>query len=240
MLGWLAVATMLAIVVLGSSASRIWAASVDPIPLSGAHPTCAELAATYGGGQTWLELKLEGDDLANGTHTVGTLTVTITNLTGTSFDWSSNFGVDAVLVKAGEKAHNLYVYAPTAASTESFGDTGLQSQDVSGNGISHISFCYDLSNPPSNPPSEAASNPPSEAASNPPSEAASNPPSEAASGGVEEETGTPGSQVTPPNTATDIGSGGTSDGWRIPVLGLALLVGSILLLTPRRTIKRRR
>ncbi len=58
-------------------------------------------------------------------------------------------------------------------------------------------------------------------------------------GSVETATGTPGR--TPPNTATDIGSSGSSsDGWRIPVLGLALLVGSILLLTPRRTIKRRR
>jgi hypothetical protein len=241
MLGWIAVASMLAIVVLGAGANRVWATHVDPIPLTGAHPTCAALAATYGGGQTWLELKLEGADLTNGTHTFGTLTVTITNLTDTSFDWSSNFGVDAVLVKAGEEKHNLYVYAPTAASTESFGDTGLHSQSGTGNGISHISFCYDVSNPASNPPSESApaseSAPPSESA--PASVPASNPASNPPSGGVEEETGTPG--VTPPSTSTDIGStGSTSNGWLIPILGIALLLASLLLLTPSRTVRRRR
>jgi hypothetical protein len=247
MLGWIAVASMLAIVVLGAGANRISAASVTPIPLTGAHPTCAALAATYGGGQTWLELKLEGTDLANGTHTFGSLTITITNLTDTSFDWSSNFGVDAVLVKAGEQAHNLYVYAPTAASAESFGDTGLHSQDVPGNGISHISFCYDLDQASPSVPVTSPSVPvtsPSVPVTSPsvPVTSPSVPgtsPSVPASGEVEEETGTPG--VTPPSTSTDIGStGSTSNGWLIPILGIALLLASLLLLTPSRTVRRRR
>ena len=40
-----------------------------------------------------------------------------------SFDWSSTFGIDAVLVKAGDDKHNLYVYSP-----ESTGDSDLVPQ----------------------------------------------------------------------------------------------------------------
>src|SRR6266508_693059 len=89
MLGWLAVASVVA------------------IPLSGANFTCSDFAATYGGGQTWTEFKLQGAQLANGTYTQGPLTVTISNFTDSSsgtpgsFDWSANIGIDAVFVKAG-------------------------------------------------------------------------------------------------------------------------------------------
>jgi hypothetical protein len=52
-------------------------------------------------------------------------------------------------------------------------------------------------------------------------------------------TATPGR--TPPNTATDISpTGSGSDGWRIPLLGIGLLFGVLLLLTPSRTVRRRR
>jgi hypothetical protein len=245
MLGWIAVASMLAITILGPGANRVWATHVTPIPISSGNPTCSDFAEQFGG--TWTEFKLQDASLANGTYSDGTLTVTISNFTpsnsGTpgSFDWSSNIGVDAVFVKAGSDKHNLYVYNPEATS-----DTGLGPQAGTGNGISHISFCYDAE-APSNPPSVPASNPPSVPASNPPSvpasEPASNPPSVPASnppsGGVEEATGTPG--ITPPSTSTDVGStGSTSNGWLIPILGIALLLSSLLLLTPSRTVRRRR
>ena len=103
--------------------------------------TCGELE---GSGQSWLEFKLEQSkgNLSSGTHTDGTLTVTISNFTfgDTSFDWTSNIGVDGVVVKDGVDGANFYRYDPP---TESTGDDGLETP---GNqkAISHISFCYDL------------------------------------------------------------------------------------------------
>ena len=85
--------------------------------------------------------ELKVDPPGDGTFSDGVLSVTITNFTNSDpkgFDWTSNIGVDAVLVKAGSDKHNLYVYDP-----ESTGDTDLGPQDGQGNGISHISFCYD-------------------------------------------------------------------------------------------------
>ena len=100
--------------------------------------TTVEGAANEGAGQSWDDLKLEGGDLTNGIHSDGTLSVTISNLTNNSFDWSSNIGVDAVIVKTGSDGTNLYRYDPPSEST---GDTNLVTPGQ--NGISHISFCYD-------------------------------------------------------------------------------------------------
>jgi hypothetical protein len=108
------------------------AASVTPTPISNDNnPSCEELGYAN-------EVKF--DPPANGTKdgvTVSNFVQSSSSAPG-SFDWSSTFGIDAVLVKAGSDKHNLYVYSP-----ESMGDTGLQPQSGSGNGISHISFCWD-------------------------------------------------------------------------------------------------
>lgn len=113
---------------------------VDPILVDG-NPHCTDLAERFAPGEAWLELKVH--KAPDGTFSDGTLTVTISNSTGTSFDWSSNIGVDAVFVKAGPGG-NVYLYEP-----ESTGDTGLESPINPDNGkhydISHISFCYDAS-----------------------------------------------------------------------------------------------
>lgn len=125
------------------------AASVTPVFLPGASnsdKTCAVLDNLFGGGQTWLEFKIQddspqpGDILGDGTFNDGSLEVEISNFTPTSFDWSSNFGVDAVVVKSGSDGSNLYVYQPPGP--ESTGDTQLSTPSTQG--ISHISFCYDL------------------------------------------------------------------------------------------------
>jgi hypothetical protein len=47
------------------------------------------------------------------------------------------------------------VYAATAGATESTGDTGLSPQAGTGNGISHISFCYDEDAEPTPEPTPA-------------------------------------------------------------------------------------
>jgi hypothetical protein len=93
------------------------------------------------------ELKVE--PVADGTFTDGTLTVTIdvrSTAGGQVFDWTSNIGVDVVIVKGGN-ASNIYTYDPPAEST---GDTGLHAPvNRSGSfaGLSHISFCYDVEPP---------------------------------------------------------------------------------------------
>ena len=101
------------------------------------YPTM-DMEDAYAIQNAWVELKLDGGSLSNGVHSDGTLSVTIANLTSNSFDWSSNIGVDAVIVKTGADGTNLYRYDPPLEST---GDTNLITPG--NNGISHISFCYD-------------------------------------------------------------------------------------------------
>jgi hypothetical protein len=92
------------------------------------------------------ELKVE--PVVDGSFTDGTLTVTIDvrdTAAGQVFDWTSNIGVDVVIVKGGN-ASNVYTYDP-----ESTGDTGLHAPaNRSGSfaGLSHISFCYDVGEEP--------------------------------------------------------------------------------------------
>jgi hypothetical protein len=94
------------------------------------------------------------------------------------------------------------------------------------------------SSPPSAPPSESAPPPPSESAPPPPSESAPPPPSESTppvessspapstSGGVQGATGTP--NRTPPPTDT-IGVASSSDGWRIVLAGLGIMIALALI-----------
>ena len=100
------------------------------------NPKCADLGYA-------LELKV--DPPVAGTYTSAdgalTVTVTFTGWTGGDpkvMDWTSDAGVDAVLLKAGRAGNGLYEYDPEAVS-----GTGLTTPGT-GNGISHISFCYDI------------------------------------------------------------------------------------------------
>jgi len=106
--------------------------SVDPKLVPG-NPTCEDLGYVA-------EFKINYAP-TNGDYSVDSIgTVTISNANGIYFDWSSDFGVDGVLVKGGPNA-NHYEYIP-----ESFGDTGLHSPINPKNkkpyGLSHVSFCY--------------------------------------------------------------------------------------------------
>ena len=120
--------------------SESQATHVPPEFLEGATNTGKTCSDLQGPGQTWTEFKLEGGGLSNGLHTDGTLEVTISNLADDTFDWTSNIGVDGVVVKGGNAGSHFYRYDPP---TESFGDTGLGVPVPENNGISHISFCYD-------------------------------------------------------------------------------------------------
>jgi LPXTG-motif cell wall-anchored protein len=90
------------------------------------------------------ELKVEPVEDGTFADDNGPLTVMIDvrdTADGQVFDWTSNIGVDVVIVKGGN-ASNVYTYDP-----ESTGDTGLHAPvNPSGGfaGLSHISFCYDV------------------------------------------------------------------------------------------------
>ena len=88
-------------------------------------------------------IRLQGGTLSDGTYDFKVngvqYSVTLSNTSGTIFDWSSTLGMDAVIVKGGPNA-NVYAY------NEATGDTGLYAPDNSSGGpagLSHVSFCYD-------------------------------------------------------------------------------------------------
>lgn len=142
---------------LGALAMPALAASVEPefIDIS-ANRECDDF---QGPGQTWITLKVDPNPDGAGPfeYSDGTLTVWITNAQDDkTFDWSSNIGVDAVYVKAGAGGSHLYRYDPPAEATA---DTGLSSPGEQGNGISHISFCYDVGDPTPTPSEEPTPSP---------------------------------------------------------------------------------
>jgi len=113
----------------------------SPELLTGAGNQGKRCSDNQGLDQSWADFKLEGATLSEGPHTSGPLTVTISNLTEDSFDWQSNIGLDAVIVKGGHAGTYLYRYDPPAEATS---DNGLAVPDPDNNSISHISFCYDF------------------------------------------------------------------------------------------------
>src|SRR5215212_7054624 len=126
----------------GSDPTQAGAASGDNITptLITGNPDCSSIA-----GGPYRELKIDGvEGPFDGTYNDGLLTVNISNSTSQYLDWSSNIGVDAVIVKGGP-AGDAYVYDPPKEDTS---DTDLHPPVDPNNrdyyGISHVSFCYDL------------------------------------------------------------------------------------------------
>ncbi len=130
-----AVTTVALVVAVPSIASS---ASVEPVLREG-NPTCSDLgyrfSAKYDAGFTGT-VTLSFPDFPPGEKTL-----TLTSSDGVHFDWASDLGLDAVIVK-GSDAANVYFYDP-----EAFSDTNLQPPDNSSGGpaaISHVDVCYDF------------------------------------------------------------------------------------------------
>ena len=120
--------------------------------------TCDAIDNDYADpGTTWLEVKLEGAQLANGTYLDGTVTISNFDSSTNSFDWQTTFGVDAVVVKDGQDGASVYVYdgltSPADDTTGTTGgtfrdpeetnDTFLTTPNNGAKGISNIKFCFD-------------------------------------------------------------------------------------------------
>lgn len=125
---------------LASLAGTSLAASVTPTVVDG-NPNCVGLGYAYG-----YKVNAGGaEENPWGAWPVGPGTITVSGPNqvpgGLPLDWSSTFGIDAVIVKGGNSA-NVYAYIP-----ESFGDTGLYTPTNPNNnqpyGLSHVEFCYD-------------------------------------------------------------------------------------------------
>lgn len=134
--------TLVACLATFASGALAWASHVGPVVYGDAdgeenNPSCAFLDAG------WAEVKV--DNAPNGTHSDGTLEFTIENSDGSFFDWKSNIGVDAVVVKGGNRGSNVYFYDPEAKADGNL-TSPLNTKDNVPQ-VSHVSACYDADAP---------------------------------------------------------------------------------------------
>jgi hypothetical protein len=89
-------------------------------------------------------MRLEGAHLANGTHTDGRLTVTISGLADTAagapdtFDWTADRPIALVIVRAGIDGDDVSFHVGPAQA-----GSGVGTAPSDGSGIRYIAFCYD-------------------------------------------------------------------------------------------------
>jgi len=258
LVGWLAVATMLALALLGPAAGGALASnepgSPDFLPASGDHSsdgltlTMAQ-NATISCDQDSVN-SISGSFEFTGT---GTVVVYLTPNNGSNASPAGNVDKNQVTIDlTGKTSPVAFTINITSAFTESKGgilavfargaDTVYHSKSNSLNCEESTPSTAPPSEEPSTaPPSEEPSTaPPSEEPSTAPPSGSVEPSSEAPSGSVEAQTGRP--HVTPPSTSTDLAgtSGSSSDSWRIALFGMGILLGSLLLLAPSRKATRRR
>lgn len=125
----LAAAALIAPAIAPAEAGAPSGDGVQPKEVSG-NPKCPE---------GLFELKVEPP--VSSEKTMGALTVAI-EVTGKLVDWTSNLGIDLVIVKGGDTS-NFYEYEP-----EDTADTELHAPVNPNNnqyyGLSHVTFCYDF------------------------------------------------------------------------------------------------
>jgi len=134
--GGLGVLLIAACLALPSVAS---AASVTPTDVTG-NPGCSDLNAS------WAGIKVDNVP-KDRDYSSGSRTVTVANVKNSkTFDWTSNFPVVGVLVKA---STHTYVYSYDRPVT---GDTDMGSPGEWA--ISHVEWCYSTVAPPPPPPNQ--------------------------------------------------------------------------------------
>ncbi len=125
------------VAVLGLTSTQLKASSVAPIRIDGTPaPHCQELGYDY---------EIKRDDPTPGETSVldtGSGLISIeTNASDDAFNWSSEIGIDAVIVKGGPTV-NIYHY-----DDETTSDANLNApfNDNSGTnyGLSFVAFCFD-------------------------------------------------------------------------------------------------
>ncbi|HJU42898.1 MAG TPA: choice-of-anchor P family protein [Vicinamibacterales bacterium] len=122
----------------GTSSSK----GVQPVVIVD-NPSCADVAPGT------IELKIQ--PVVAGTHSDGTLEFAILSVFDNRFfDWASNIGVDAIIVKGGPNA-NVYSYAGEATRDGSL-HAPINHQNNKPYGLSHVSVCYDQDAAPPPPP----------------------------------------------------------------------------------------
>lgn len=133
---------VLALLALAAAAGPVSAAKVAPTFHDG-NPTCSDLVSS-----PFPIVELKVDPVAAGTYTNGTLTVKVTvNQTGNgpTIDFTSEPSVDAVFVKGGPNG-NLYGY-PNETKSDQDLHAPVNPNNGTYYGLSHVSFCYDVSHP---------------------------------------------------------------------------------------------
>ena len=110
-------------------------------------PVCAELAPT---GVTWREIAVQ-HPVTSGSYQDDLLSVNLVRrdlLPGQVLDWTSNLGIDAVLVRGGGDT-NLYAYQPPAAFRADGGLHAPVDATLLFHPLAEIAFCYQV--PPQDP-----------------------------------------------------------------------------------------
>jgi hypothetical protein len=89
-------------------------------------------------------MRIEGEQLVNGTHTDGRLTVTISGLGSAfagvpdTFDWTADRPIALVIVRAGVDGDDVSFHVGPARSGQ-----GIGTLVGDGTGIRYVAFCYD-------------------------------------------------------------------------------------------------
>lgn len=90
----------------------------------------------------WFEIKFEDSNQWPASIQWGDVEISLKIAAGLVTEWSSNYGIDAVIVKGGNNA-NVYYYNPEATSGGGL-VTPTNPNNNNPYGLSHVSFCFDL------------------------------------------------------------------------------------------------
>jgi hypothetical protein len=86
--------------------------------------------------------------ITNGTYSDGTVTITVTNATDTSFEWSANLSLDSVVVKGGT-TREVSPGGTSGSARSAINQSSGQRYD-----ISHVTFCYSTGSVVTQPPTK--------------------------------------------------------------------------------------